>query len=106
MFDVSDVPPFDLSLLFPFSLPLRLLLSLPLLLPLPFSLHTSLWEARSRPGCQDPQRSSTRDLSTTSWKMKSQGDQREDEEVEVNGDVEAIREAHNAHDHEDGMTRE
>ena len=40
MFDVSDVPSFDLSLLFPFFLPLRLLLSLPLrlLLPLPFAL--------------------------------------------------------------------
>ena len=29
---------------------------------------------------------------------EEQGDQREDEEVEVNGDVEAIRETHNAHE--------
>ena len=32
-----------------------------------------LWEARSRPGCQGPQRSCTEDLSTTSWKMKLTG---------------------------------
>ena len=29
---------------------------------------------------------------------EGQGDQREDEEGEVNGDVEAIRETHNAHE--------
>ena len=29
---------------------------------------------------------------------EEQGDQREDEEVEINGDVEAIRETHNAHE--------
>ena len=42
VFDVSDVPSFDLPLLFPFSSPLRLPISLPLRLPLPFSLHTLL----------------------------------------------------------------
>ena len=29
---------------------------------------------------------------------EEQGDQREDEEVELNGDVKAIRETHNAHE--------
>ena len=33
----------------------------------------NLWEARSRAGCQGPQRSCTGDLSTTSWKMKLTG---------------------------------
>ena len=50
---------------------------------------------------QGPQRSCTGDLFTTSWKMKltgrrkNRGDRREgDEEEEVNGDVESIRETH------------
>ena len=33
----------------------------------------NLLEARSRPGCQGPQRSCTRTSATTSWKMKSTG---------------------------------
>ena len=38
---------------------------------------------------------------------EEQGDQREDEEVEVNGDVEAIRGTHTMRmDLDDGMTRE
>ena len=34
---------------------------------------SSVWEARSRPGCQGPQRSCTEDSATTSWKMKLTG---------------------------------
>ena len=63
-----------------------------------------VWEALSRPGCQGPQRSCTWDLSTKSWKMKLTGRRKNrvdqgdgDQEEEVNGDVEAIRETHNAH---------
>ena len=33
----------------------------------------NLWEARTRPGCQGPQRKCTGNLSTTSWKMKLTG---------------------------------
>ena len=32
-----------------------------------------LWEVRSRPGCQGPQRKCARYLSTTSWKLKMSG---------------------------------
>ena len=32
-----------------------------------------LWEARSRPGCQGPQRKCAGYLSTTSWKLKVSG---------------------------------
>ena len=46
-----------------------------------------MWEARSRPGCEGPQRKCTGYLSTTSCKMKLTGDQREDVK-EVNGIVE------------------
>ena len=66
----------------------------------------SLWEARSRPGCQGPQRSRTGCLSTTSWKMKLSGRRKNrvlreigDQEEEVNGEVESIRETHNEMTH-------
>ena len=34
---------------------------------------SNLWEARSRPGCQGPQRKYAGYLSTTSWKLKVSG---------------------------------
>ena len=58
-----------------------------------------MWEARSRPGCQGPQRKCAGYLSTTSWKLKLSGSRKEQgdqKEEEVNGDVEEIRsKAHN-----------
>ena len=55
----------------------------------------NMLEARSRPGCQGPQQEYAGMLCTTSWKMKLTGRRREDEEGEVKGDVETIRETHN-----------
>ena len=61
-------------------------------------------EARSRPRCPGPQRKYAGYLShhiledEVDGQKEEQGDQREDEEGEVNGDVEAIRETHNAHE--------
>ena len=56
-----------------------------------------MWEARSRPRCQGPQWSCTGDFvhhiveDEVVGQKGEQGDQREDEEGEVNGD---IRETH------------
>ena len=59
-------------------------------------------EARSRQECQGPNwRKCAGYLSTTSWKLKLSGNKKNkvirdgDEEEEVNGEVESIRETHN-----------
>ena len=65
----------------------------------------NLWEARSRPGCQGPQRKYAgyfiHDIKEVEGvgQWEQQGDQRDDEEGdEVNGEVEEIRSnAHSAH---------
>ena len=64
-------------------------------------------EARSRPGCQGPQRKLHRGFvhhileDEVDGQKEEQGDQREDgEEEEVHGDVEEIRETHNNNAHE------
>ena len=41
--------------------------------PTGYGRGSSLWEARSRPGCQGPQRKCAGYLSTTSWKLKLSG---------------------------------
>ena len=57
-----------------------------------------MWKARSRPGCQGPQRKYAGYVSTASWKLKLSGSRNSRviremmrKEGEVNGEVEEIK---------------
>ena len=75
-----------------------------------WSLAHNLWEERSRPGCQGPQRKYAgyfiHDIKEVEdvGQQEQQGDKRDKEGDEVKGEVEEIRSnAHSAHEDDYGM---